>query len=129
MAGPADIIASSYPGVPILLDWRLRERAYGELETHQKEQAKFDKTFTDTRQSYHASEPLDHFTERVCRFIVDCKSFEAEVIVVVTHNGVLDRINYIMRGTVMHDKNPNGFGIKEYIDYDDARIKLQTTMP
>lgn len=72
MAGPADIIASSYPGVPILLDWKLRERAYGELETHQKEQAEF----------------------------------EAEVIVVVTHNGVLDRINY-----------------------DDARIKLQTTMP
>jgi len=84
--------------MPVLLDWRLRERRFGEAEG--KPKADFD--MADLRglgeqPQVKDLEPMDVFTERVIHFISDLLDFakDDESIAIITHNGVINRFAFL----------------------------------
>lgn len=84
--------------VPVLLDWRLRERNFGEAEGKQKTDFNADdlRGLTEHPQ-VKGLEPMDVFTERVIHFISDLLDFakDDEGVAIITHNGVINRFAFL----------------------------------
>ena len=122
----ADYVLEHFSNTPILYDWRLRERCFGELENNPINPEEIDKSFVDKFTSYRGAEPLAHMNERIKSFIRDCALFDAETILLVTHSGVLNRFGYLFLENHTHQTYPNGTALEFTINYDDPRLLLVT---
>lgn len=118
----ADIVSRHFPGVHILTDWRLRERAYGDLETKPIDATENRKSFEDPLASYRGSEPTAVMDERLKSFVRDCQLFDTDSFVVVVHNGVLSRFGHLFDTAHAHTLHENSSILKFDIDYSDPGL-------
>lgn len=84
--------------VPLLFDWRLRERMMGDAEgKHHSEIDRAELRGLKPNTTVKDLEPMEDFTERVLHFISDLLGFadQHEEVVVVTHNGTINRFAYL----------------------------------
>lgn len=91
-------VRESLGDVPLLLDWRLRERMMGDAEgKHHSEVDREELRGLKPNTSVKDLEPMDDFTERVLHFISDLLGFADthEEVVIVTHNGTINRFAYL----------------------------------
>lgn len=107
--------------IPVLLDWRLRERNFGEAEGKQK--TDFDMGDLRGLTEYpkvKGFEPMDVFTERITHFISDLLDFadDDESIAIITHNGVINRFAYLT------DKD--AYQWTEYTNGDILELELKS---
>jgi len=79
--------------VPVLFDWRLRERAFGEAEGNPQSNYDWEQILAFTNnQNIEGVETKAHFMNRIRRLIDDLKdfTFAHDSVLVVTHGGVLN---------------------------------------
>lgn len=83
--------------LPILYDWRLRERCMGNAEGKKHDSVDRDELRgLKPNTKVKGLEPMDRFTERVVHFISDLLDFkEHESVVIVTHNGTINRFAFL----------------------------------
>lgn len=95
----ASIVREQHGGydTPLLIDWRLRERCFGDLEgqPHGK-QADNDFFSANPDERPYDSESENNFNQRVWSFISDLELTDYETICIVTHSGVINRFGYIL---------------------------------
>lgn len=107
--------------IPVLLDWRLRERRYGEAEGKPKSDFANEalRGLSDDS-SIKNLEPLDALTDRVLHFISDLLEFsdEHEHVVIVTHNGVINRFAFLT--------DESKYEWTEYTNGDILELELQS---
>lgn len=118
-----DIIKQALPRALVLTDWRLRERAYGDMEGQPIDRDEKAKSFADPLASYRGSEPIAHMDERIKSFIRDCALLDSERFVVVAHNGVLSRFGHLFDDTHAHITHQNSTVIEFDIDYTDPVLQ------
>lgn len=110
------IIISDQPAVDVLYDWRLRERSYGEFEGQPIDSTEIDRTFANENESYRGAEPLAQFSKRVLSFLDDCRLLDSDRFIVITHNGVLNRLHYLLLNQLDYKNFDNGGAIVFDID-------------
>lgn len=115
-------IARKFPDAPLLFDWRLRERNFGELQ-NKSAKIDWDSIFNvGPYDSPHGVEPLAHWEERLKSFVRDLNIYHINTAVVVTHGGVLNRIGYILDPNYEHQAYGNTATIELDIDPADTRF-------
>lgn len=86
--------SAKLPDVPVFMDWRLRERNFGEAEGKHRDEVDWD-FFWSLREttSVPGSETLDEYNSRVTSFIASIKQLHIELnhVLVITHGGVINR--------------------------------------
>lgn len=94
----AVIIRKQLGDIPLLLDWRLRERMMGDAEgKHHSEIDRAELRGIKPNTSVKGLEPQEAFTERVLHFISDLLDFsdKHKEVIIVTHNGTINRFAFL----------------------------------
>lgn len=84
--------------LPVLFDWRLRERMMGDAEgKHHGDIDRDELRGLKPQATMKDLEPIEVFTERVLHFISDLLDFSErhEEVVIITHNGTINRFAYL----------------------------------
>lgn len=84
--------------VPVLFDWRLRERMMGDAEGKHHSDVDWDELRgLKPQRTVKNLESMEAFTDRVLHFISDLLDFSDrhEDVVIVTHNGTINRFAYL----------------------------------
>lgn len=128
----AAIVRQQHGGdsLPLLVDWRLRERRFGDLEGKPHGQAIDEEFFSaDPAKQPFNSESENNFNERIWSFITDLTLTDFETICIVTHSGVINRFGYILTPEHKFTVYPNA-SVTQY-DIDPTTIvnhwKLRTS--
>lgn len=106
--------------VPLLLDWRLRERMMGDAEGKRHSDVDRDELRgLKPSATVKDMELLDDFTERVLHFISDLLDFsdKHEEVVIVTHNGTINRFAFLT--------DNEKYRFTEYPNGDVLELELQ----
>lgn len=113
-------IRKSLGDVPVLLDWRLRERRYGEAEgKHKSDYAADELSGLTDNPAVKDLETVDALTERVLHFISDLLDFnEHEHVAIVTHNGVINRFAFLT--------DESKYVWREYTNGDILELELKS---
>lgn len=110
----AEAVSEDLGGIPILYDWRLRERMMGDAQgKHHNEVDRDELRGLKPNATVKDLEPMERFTERIMHFVSDLLDFKPahEEIIVVTHNGAINRFAYLTD----HEKY-------EWTDYDNGDV-------
>jgi len=107
-----EIVRQSFGDIPVLLDWRLRERMMGDAEgKHHSEIDRDELRGIKPNTTVKNLEPLEAFTDRVLHFISDLLDFadKHEEVLIVTHNGTINRFAYLTdKDKYQFTEYPNG---------------------
>lgn len=108
----AEEVRKVFADVPVLLDWRLRERMMGDAQgKHHTEVDVNELRGLKPNTTVNDMEPMEAFTDRVLHFISDLLDFadRHEEVVIVTHNGTINRFAYLTDKEKYHwTAYPNG---------------------
>ena len=86
-----------YANVPYLEDARLRERNFGDATANHRDEYDWEQFWSlDDRVTIPNAEVLTDFTARIMAFLDELKRQQYESVLIVTHGGVLNRIQYIL---------------------------------
>lgn len=94
----ADEVKKVFSDIPVLLDWRLRERMMGDAQgKHHSEVDGDELRGLAPNTTVKDLEPMEAFTDRVLHFISDLLDFagQHQEVVIVTHNGTINRFAYL----------------------------------
>jgi len=119
----AEHIHKAHPNVPVLHDWRVRERSYGNLEGQPNatvDWPEFRAKHED--ESFHGAEPVSFMRERIKSFIRSVHQYDVDTVVVVTHSGVLNRFGFLLVDGFELTRYPNTAVVSYDIEPDDPRI-------
>jgi broad specificity phosphatase PhoE len=117
----ADVIRDElgYDTIPLLLDWRLRERRFGTLEGKPRDEAKSKVLFAaKPDESPFDAESENDLSRRVWSFIQSLNAVDGETIYVITHNGILNCFGYLLVPGYASVKYPNSHIVTYDIDPD-----------
>jgi broad specificity phosphatase PhoE len=107
-----DELRSTLGDIPVLFDWRLRERMMGDAEgKHHTQVDREELRGLKPNVAVKGMESLERFTDRVMHFISDLLDFadQHEEVVIVTHNGTINRFAYLTdRDKYQWKEYPNG---------------------
>lgn len=97
-----------YQAIPYFEDSRLRERNFGDATGSPRESFNWDEFWSVSDHSTIANaEILDSFTQRVEAFLVELKTKPFSSVLIVTHAGVLNRVQTILDSNHRHYSHPN----------------------
>jgi len=108
--------------VPLLLDWRVRERYFGALEGTARDNVDWGEFFSHP-EKYQAFgvEAEQHFEERVKSFLRDLDLIDVRYAVVVVHGGVLNRLNHLL--------HPSAFRAREFENAEMLLLEIDPNDP
>jgi broad specificity phosphatase PhoE len=119
----AQIIHENLPEIPLMVDWRLRERSFGSAEGKHRDEIDFDELFkSEDMESPYDSEPKYNLRERLKSFLRDTESFNCQTILIVCHGGVLNNVGYLLDTNYEHERHENVAIVSYDLDYDDTRL-------
>lgn len=106
-----------YDTIPLLFDWRLRERRFGTLEGKPRDDKLMQKLFSaDPDKSPFDAESENALSRRVWSFIRDLSLLGSDTVYIVTHNGVINRFGYLLVPGYTHTQHPNAHIVTYDID-------------
>lgn len=91
----AEYFKKRYTDTPCFVDWRLRERCFGEGQGTKKERRDWEVFWSkEHKLVYEGAEPLNAFTDRIVSFLESIKSLytDLDAVLIVTHGGVINRM-------------------------------------
>jgi len=109
----ADVIYKElgYNDIPVLSDWRLRERYFGTAQGKSKKDIDLNSFYTSDPDSRpYDAESENQFSDRVWSFIQSLSLIQHDTILITSHSGVLNRFGYLL--------DPDF----EFVKYDNAAI-------
>jgi broad specificity phosphatase PhoE len=122
----AEHIREHFKDVPLLHDWRLRERSFGPQEGTSTELMDWTNYWaTPPTESFKGAEPHAFFAERLKSFVRDTHVFGADTFLIVTHGGVLNRFGYLFQDGFEHTAYPNTAVVEYDIEYDNPRLTME----
>lgn len=126
----ASYIHGAYQNAPLLVDWRLRERSFGTLEGSRHDEIDWDAfDATPPDQSPNGAEPINNLVERLKSFIRDTELLYSSTIIIVTHNGVMNRFGFMFDENHTRQKYNNTEIVRLEINYDDPRLSPHVYSP
>ena len=94
--------------VPYFEDIRLRERNFGDAAGSHRDHYDWEQFWSfEDRSTIPNAETLNDFTSRVTSFLDDFRAGPYETVLVVTHGGVLNRIQTVLNPDHDHYPHPN----------------------
>lgn len=117
-----EIITQHCPGLPVKTTAALRERNFGDMEGKpiaEVDQSGFWEMPADAT-DYNA-ESLEAFTRRIATFTTElCEAHKEETVLLVTHIGVMNRLNYL--------QDPENFAFTKYTNADAVEFDLEVIL-
>jgi broad specificity phosphatase PhoE len=104
----ANEFRARYKGTPYFEDQRLRERNFGDAANTHREGHDWERFWSiNDRSTILNAEILNDFTERVTRFLDELKDKPYSSVLVITHGGVLNRVQAILDSDHVHHPYKN----------------------
>lgn len=96
------------PNVPYFEDARLRERNFGDAAGTHRDDHDWEQFWSvEDRSTIPSAEVILDFTKRVSEFLDELKTKDYEAALIVTHGGVLNRVQSILDPNHMHHPHAN----------------------
>jgi broad specificity phosphatase PhoE len=99
---------NKYPDLPYSQDSRLRERNFGDAAGTYRDDHDWEQFWSvQDRSTIPNAEIILDFTKRVSDFLEELKAKDHKAVLVVTHGGVLNRVQMILDSNHVHHPHAN----------------------
>lgn len=116
----AQYFKQKHTTTPFFIDWRLRERCFGDIENQHKDTLSIQDweefwLLTETV-SIPNAEPLSQYNLRIQSFLDDLKTYHSDKqsILIVTHGGTINRLNTLIHPEIHTAKSYQNAEIVEF---------------
>lgn len=104
----AEEFRNRYKTTPYFQDARIRERNFGDAAGTHRDDHNWEQFWSvEDRSTIANAEIINDFTKRVADFLEELKAKPYTSVLIVTHGGVLNRIQTIINPTHEHHAHPN----------------------